>query len=181
MGADSVGSAAYTSYWVLHPSLCCSVFYISMPNSVWFIWSHVKQTDILPFSPCMYLNQFCVLFGVPAIAVMLTVMLTYIGNTQAGLPAMHKLFTLLFLFFLFFTCKAPFHHIIRLTLLSSYYYCVSCWANLGLLGWKLIFCLVFSVSASLFILGIIIFLLFFLILRHSAVTILNQRGTFMRW
>lgn len=101
MGADSIGSAAYTSYRVPHPSLCCSCLYFNA--SITLVHSiNVKQTDILPFSLCLCLNY--LLFGVPVIAVMLT----YIGNTQAGLlpglPAVHirgKLFTILFLLFLF--------------------------------------------------------------------------------
>lgn len=107
MGADSVGSAAYTSYWVLHPSLCCSClcFNAKFPlvNSI-----NVSQTDILPFSLCMHLYQFYGVFG----GLVIAVMLIYIGNTQAGLlpgfPAMHKLFALLFLFFLFSHAKLLF-------------------------------------------------------------------------
>lgn len=107
MGADSIGSAAYTSYWVLHPHLCCSCLYFNA-NFTLVHSINVNQTDILPFSLCMYLSQFYVLFGGPVIAVLLT----NIGNTQAallpGFPAVHRLFTLLFLFFLFLHAKLLF-------------------------------------------------------------------------
>lgn len=89
--------------------------------------------------------------------------LAYIGNTQAGLlpgfPAVHKLFTLLFLFFLFFHMKSNF-----LPYNTAYR------AVLKLLLCKLLSPLrlnidipscFFTVSASLFMVGAVIFRLFF--------------------
>lgn len=116
------------------------------------------------------------LFGAPVIAVMLT----YIGNTQAGLlpgfPAVHirgKLFTLLFLFFLFHmqSSFSPYNTAYLAVLMLLLCKLLSILRSFRL-KIDILSCF-FSVSASLFIMGIIIFLLFFYPQTLGCVTLMR--------